>query len=295
MKIDYHRITGTNTGVFAFTDEKFKERKEEAEIFADSSNCKIGDVRVVNLNNFELYKFRTEGSNYNIEKNGDLIITKQLNRDLDVTKYGAWEKTMKHWMDHFVFNLSNVDDNKDKKNEYYFSQMYKNFYCIDEKYKQKEICKYGKVLSNVDLKTYGYKHAQELFYHIKIPDSGKRAPSMQFSMLFGPPYNHDSKFVDTPSTISFYWPLHTKILIGALILIFVAGGVLAIIFIKRYMNKEIEKGINKAERMKLLSDDRPQEAFEHIMSCMPDPQKKILKKIYIDPRYNQRLIKVTNQ
>ena len=59
--------------------------------------------------------------------------------------------------------------------------------------------------------------------------------------------------------------------------------------------EEIEKGINKAERMKLLSDDRPQEAFEHIMSCMPDPQKKILKKIYIDPRYNQRLIKVTNQ
>ena len=292
MKIDYHRITGTNTGVFAFTDEKFKERKEEAEIFADSSNCKIGDVRVVNLNNFELYKFRTEGSNYNIEKNGDLIITKQLNRDLDVTKYGAWEKTMKHWMDHFVFNLSNI---KDKKNEYYFSQTYKNFYCIDDKYKDKEICKNGKVLSNVDLKTYGYKHAQELFYHIKIPDSGKRAPSMQFSMLFGPPYNHDSKFVDTPSTISFYWPLHTKILIGALILIFVAGGVLAIIFIKRYMNKEIEKGINKAERMKLLSDDRPQEAFEHIMSCMPDPQKKILKKIYIDPRYNQRLIKVTNQ
>jgi len=106
---------------------------------------------------------------------------------------------------------------------------------------------------------------------------------MQFEMLFGPPYAHSTTFPFTPSTITFYWSWYTKLLLVIFALILVGAGILGWVCIKKYTNKQIEKGINQAERKKLLSDDRPQEAFDHIMSCMPEKEKKILKKIYIDP------------
>ena len=299
------------------------------EIYAntkDSKDCKIGEVRVVDLDDLKFYGFsQRAGSYYKINKNGDLIITKQLNRNLEGDKLAAWNKTLEHWMDHFVFYLSDKrhdekdhkehsedhehdeehdgehnfheKHNDDEKNEYYFSENYKKFYCHG-KYKESDVCEKGKVLPKEDLKT--QVHSGKLFYRIRIPDSGNRAPSMYFSMLFGPPtghqgHKHKTTFIVSSSEILFRWPTHTIIFLVILVLIFLSGGVLAVIFIKRFLNKEIEKGIHKAERMKLLSDDRPQEAFEHIMSCMQDPKKEILKKIYINPRYTHKLIKLKSR
>jgi len=287
-KMNFHRIDGKNQGNFTFSGEQMTERVDNASIFYRSINgdCKIGEVRVVNLKNFGFFPFKSEGSKYEIDKKNknNLVITLELNRPFDDDNFKAYKMTMNHWKDHFLLKLSNTNNRNDKKAEYYFTEAYNTFYCGDL-YKTTETCQKGNIIYNEDhFKVLAEENVKEkLSYIFTIPDSNERSPTMQFEMLFGPPYAHSTAFPFKPSTISFYMSWITILLLVTFALILVGAAVLGWIYIKKYTDKQIEKGINQAERKKLLSDDRPQEAFDHIMSCMPEKEKKILKKIYIDP------------
>jgi hypothetical protein len=186
---------------------------------------------------------------------------------------------MEHWKDHFLMKLSTTDVKNDKKFEYYFTETYKKFYCGDL-YKNSVECNEGKIISIIDqllLSPPFYIPS----YKLTIKYINDRS-QMQFEMLFGPPHSHSSEFQFT-ETIIFYWPLWFYRLLVIFALILLSAGIFCFVCVRKYTNNQIEKGINQAERKKLLSDDRPQEAFDHIMSCMPEKEKKILKKIYIDP------------
>ena len=283
IKMAFHRIEGTSQGNFTFSSSAMTERVDNASIYFGSikDDCKIGEVRVVNLKNVQFFPFKSEDSKYEIDKDDkDLKIKLQLSRQLNDDNYEAYYTTMEHWKDHFLMKLSNTNNRNDKKAEYYFTQTYKDFYCGDL-YKKKEACTKSKIISP---EVIAEKREKKLSYILIIPDSKDRSPTMQFEMLFGPPYAHSSAFLFAPATISFYWSPITYVLLVVFALILLGAGILGYLCIKKYTNKQIEKGINQAERKKLLSDDRPQEAFDHIMSCMPEKEKKILKKIYIDPR-----------
>jgi hypothetical protein len=282
-EMSFHRIEveGTDYGNFTFSGEAMTDRVDNASIYfgSISSGCKIGEVRVVNLKNVQFHPFDSEGSKYSIDKNTkELQIWLQLSRQLTDDNYENYKTTMEHWKDHFLMKLSNTDNRKNKKFEYYFTQTYKNFYCGDH-YKNSVECNEGKIISPT---VYPDVKEKELSYKLTIKDSNDRSSTMQFEMLFGPPYSHSSEFQFT-ETISFYWPLWFYVLLVIFALILLSAGILCFVCVRKYTNKQIEKGINQAERKKLLSDDRPQEAFDHIMSCMPEKEKKILKKIYIDP------------
>lgn len=280
-EMSFHRIEDSDYGNFTFSGKAMTDRVDNASIYfgSISSGCKIGEVRVQNLKNVQFHEFDSKGSDYDIHKDSkELQIWLQLNRQLTDDNYERYKITMEHWKDHFMIKLSNTDNRDDKKFEYYFTQTYKDFYCGDL-YKNSDECEKGKIISP---QVIALEKAKELSYEFKIKDSKDRSPKMQFELLFGPPYSHSSEFQFT-ETIIFYWPLWFYGLLVIFALILLSAGILCFVCVKKYTNKQIEKGINQAERKKLLSDDRPQEAFDHIMSCMPEKEKKILKKIYIDP------------